>query len=73
MDTDEARYVITGPESIRQVELVGIIGEAVGRGVRWEELPLDRARDELTEAWGDAELVAARLRAWAELVPPRNA
>ena len=65
---DEARYVITGPESIPQVELVGIIGEAVGRGVRWEELPLDRARDELTEAWGDAELVAARLRAWADLV-----
>ena len=57
---DEARYVITGPESIPPVELVGIIGEAVGRGVRWEELPLDRARDELTDAWGHAELVAAR-------------
>jgi len=65
---DGARYVITGPESIPQAELVRIIGEVIGRDVRWEDLPLDRAREELTAAWGDAGFVDARLRAWAALV-----
>lgn len=65
---DEAKYLITGPESIPQAELVRIIGEAIGRDVRWEDLPSNQAREELTEAWGDAEFVDARLRAWAALV-----
>jgi uncharacterized protein YbjT (DUF2867 family) len=65
---DGAKYVITGPESIPQAELVRIIGEAIGRDVRWQELPLDQARKELTAAWGDAAFVDARLRAWAALV-----
>ena len=65
---DEAKYVITGPQTIPQAELVGIIGETIGRDVRWEDLPLDQARVELTAAWGDAGFVDARLRAWAALV-----
>ena len=65
---DEAKYLITGPESIPQADLVRIIGEVIGRDVRWEDLPLDQAREELTKEWGDAELVDARLRAWAALV-----
>lgn len=65
---DEAKYLITGPESIPQAELVRIIGEAIGRDLRWEDLPSNQAREELTEAWGDAEFVDARLRAWAALV-----
>jgi uncharacterized protein YbjT (DUF2867 family) len=65
---NEAKYLITGPESIPQAELVRIIGEVIGRDVRWEDLPLDQAAEELTEAWGDAEFVDARLRAWAALV-----
>jgi uncharacterized protein YbjT (DUF2867 family) len=65
---DGAKYVITGPESIPQAELVRIIGEAIGRDVRWQEVPLDQARKELTAAWGDAAFVDARLRAWAALV-----
>jgi uncharacterized protein YbjT (DUF2867 family) len=65
---DESKYVVTGPESIPQAELVGIIGEAIGRDVRWEDLPPDQARKELTAAWGDAAFVDARLRAWAALV-----
>jgi uncharacterized protein YbjT (DUF2867 family) len=65
---DGAKHVITGPESIPQAELVRIIGEAIGRDVHWEDLPLDQAREELTAAWGDAVFVDARLRAWAELV-----
>jgi uncharacterized protein YbjT (DUF2867 family) len=65
---DGAKYVVTGPESIPQAELARIIGEAIGREVRWEDLPPDQARAQLTAAWGDAGLVDARLRAWAALV-----
>src|SRR5215218_1985644 len=49
---DGAKYLITGPESITQAELVAIIGQVIGREVRWEELPLDAARALLIEAWG---------------------
>lgn len=38
----------------------------IGHDVRWEDLPLNEAREELTAAWGDAEFVDARLRAWAQ-------
>ena len=47
-----AKYVLTGPESITHAEQVRIIGEAVGREVRWEDLPLETARRQLTAAWG---------------------
>jgi uncharacterized protein YbjT (DUF2867 family) len=65
---DGAKYVITGPESIPQAELASIIGEAIGRDVRWEDLPLDAARAQLTAAWGNAEFVEARLNAWRSFV-----
>ncbi|GLX38464.1 nucleotide-diphosphate-sugar epimerase [Streptomyces roseochromogenus] len=65
---DGARYVLTGPESITHAEQVRIIGEAVGRDVRWEDLPVEAAREALTAAWGNAEFVDARLRAWGRFV-----
>lgn len=65
---DGARYVITGPESLPQAELARIIGEVIGRPVRWEEPSLEEARERLTAAWGDARFVEARLRAWAGFV-----
>jgi uncharacterized protein YbjT (DUF2867 family) len=49
---EAARYVITGPESITQARLAQIIGEVVGREVRWEDLPPKTAREQLTAAWG---------------------
>src|SRR3954452_20549929 len=33
-----ARYVLTGPETLTQVEQVHAIGDAIGRPLRWEEL-----------------------------------
>lgn len=63
-----AKYLVTGPESITQAEIVGIIGEAIGRDVRWEEVPLEIARKQLAAAWGDAGFAEARLKAWASLV-----
>ncbi|GHG48047.1 NmrA family NAD(P)-binding protein [Streptomyces griseocarneus] len=60
-----ARYLITGPEAVTHAEQVRIIGEETGREVRWEELPPETARERLTAAWGNAEFVDGRLRAWA--------
>jgi len=53
---------------ITQAELVAIIGQVIGREVRWEELPLDAARALLIEAWGNSHFVEARLKAWASFV-----
>ncbi|WKN14261.1 NAD(P)H-binding protein [Streptomyces sp. JUS-F4] len=61
-------YLLTGPEAITHTDQVRIIGEAIGREVRWEELPVETARRQLTEAWGDSGFVDARLKAWAGFV-----
>ncbi|MEU8121784.1 NmrA family NAD(P)-binding protein [Spirillospora sp. NPDC049024] len=65
---DGAAYVVTGPESLTHREQVRIIGEVVGREVRWEDLPPEIAREQLTAAWGDAAFVQARLKAWQGFV-----
>ncbi|MEU8039431.1 NAD(P)H-binding protein [Streptosporangium sp. NPDC049078] len=44
-----ARYVLSGPETLTQIEQVTAIGEAVGRAVRWEELPPEEALRELVD------------------------
>ena len=36
-----ATYVLTGQESLTQIEQVRLIGEAIGRELRFEELPAD--------------------------------
>lgn len=65
---DRAAYVITGPAAVTHAEQVRIIGEVTGREVRWEEVPVEKAREQLTAAWGSAEFADARLRAWASFV-----
>src|SRR5512135_3600442 len=37
-------YVLTGPESLSQAEQVGIIGDVLGRRIRFEELSPDEFR-----------------------------
>lgn len=61
-------YATTGPESITQAEQVRLIGEALGRPVRWEEQPLEEARTQLREALGNAEFADNALGYWASLV-----
>jgi uncharacterized protein YbjT (DUF2867 family) len=63
-----AKYVLTGPEAVTQAEQVRIIGEAIGRPLRWEELPPDEARRQLIAAWGDPAFVDGALDYWATLV-----
>jgi len=63
-----ARYVLTGPATLTQAEQVQAIGEAIGRTLRWEELPPEAARQELVDTFGDAEFADAALDAWAGFV-----
>jgi uncharacterized protein YbjT (DUF2867 family) len=63
-----AAYPLTGPEQLTQAEQVRQIGEAVGREVRWEEQPLDEARERLLAAWGDPGFVESALETWGSFV-----
>jgi len=44
---DRRDYVLTGPESLTQREQVQIIGEAIGRPLRFDELSHDHARAQM--------------------------
>jgi uncharacterized protein YbjT (DUF2867 family) len=65
-DTEHAGrdYVLTGPESLSQVEQVGIIGAAIGRRIRFQELSPDEFRQEMMKRspgpWVDMLLAAWR-------------
>jgi uncharacterized protein YbjT (DUF2867 family) len=61
-------YLLTGPEVVTQAEQVRLIGEAIGRPVRWEELAPEEARQQLLAAWGDAAFADSALATWAKLV-----
>jgi uncharacterized protein YbjT (DUF2867 family) len=61
-----AEYVLTGPESLTQLEQIATIGRAVGRPVRAEEISPDDARRELLPAFGgSAVVVNYLLEAWS--------
>jgi uncharacterized protein YbjT (DUF2867 family) len=62
------KYLLTGPEAITQADQVRLIGEAIGRSVRWEELAPEVARQQLLAAWGDPDFVDSALATWAGLV-----
>ena len=57
-------YDLTGPESITQAEQVRQIGEALGRPLRFEELPVDAARDQLLAQGWDPAFASGALKAW---------
>ncbi|MDH2425644.1 NAD(P)H-binding protein [Sphaerisporangium sp. TRM90804] len=60
-----AVYELTGPQSLTQAEQVGVIGEVIGRPVRWEETsPQDARRRMLARGW-PAQAVDGILRAQA--------
>lgn len=62
-----ARYHLTGPEQLTQVEQAHVIGEAIGRPVRFEELAPDVARQELFTGVPDS-LVDSILDGHADMV-----
>jgi uncharacterized protein YbjT (DUF2867 family) len=62
---DGAEYVLTGPESLTQREQVEVIGEVIGRPLRFEELSPEEARREIPFP---APALNMLLNAWAAAV-----
>ncbi|MEV4807662.1 NAD(P)H-binding protein [Nonomuraea sp. NPDC049421] len=63
-----AAYHLTGPAELTQIEQVRTIGEVVGREVRWEEQPIEEAREQLMAAWGEPAFVEQALTTWGSFV-----
>ncbi|WP_246148989.1 hypothetical protein [Nonomuraea turkmeniaca] len=63
-----ATYTISGPEALTQVEQARLIGEAIGRPLRFQELN-DRETHELWGSWGwSAEDIDLELYVRSEFV-----
>src|SRR6516162_5952153 len=60
-------YVLTGPESLSQAEQVSIIGDVVGRRIRFEELSPDEFRSETEGSW-PRPAVDMLLAAWGATI-----
>ena len=43
----EARYVLSGPETLTQIKQVQTIGDALTRALRWEEIPREQIKQQL--------------------------
>jgi len=56
-------YVLTGPESLSQAEQVGVIGEVLGRPIRFEELSPEEFRRETAGVW-PGPILDMLLAAW---------
>jgi uncharacterized protein YbjT (DUF2867 family) len=56
-------YVLTGPESLSQAEQVRIIGTAIGRDIKFQELSPDEFRRETAGTW-PRPVVDMLLAAW---------
>ena len=61
------KYVLTGPQSLTQIEQVDTIGEAIGRRLRWEEISPEVARQQMLTSMPPSFADAA-LNYWAKLV-----
>ena len=59
-----ARYLLSGPAVLTQAEQLAAIGQAIGRELRWEELPRQAALQALAAAWGDRAFAETALDAW---------
>lgn len=59
------RYILTGPEALTQAEQVRVIGEGIGRPLRFEDVPREEAAEWMRAAGWSPSLVAPVLEAWA--------
>lgn len=60
--------VLTGPEALTQTDQVHAIGHAIGRPLRFEEIPRDQARPGLIGVFGDEAFADVALDTWAAFV-----
>jgi uncharacterized protein YbjT (DUF2867 family) len=63
-------YVITGPASLTQMQQVGVIGDALGRRLRFEELSPDEFRTATAGVWPE-RVVDMLLAAWRATIGHR--
>ncbi|SCG65831.1 NAD(P)H-binding protein [Micromonospora coxensis] len=63
-----ARYLLSGPAALTQEEQVRVIGRAIGRELRWTDMPVEEARVMLSAAFGDPDFADAALAGWAAFV-----
>ena len=63
-----AEYVMTGPESLSQYEQIAIIGRAIGRSLRIEEMTPDEARQEWPKTLMPLVVTNMLLDAWSAAV-----
>ncbi|GIG62621.1 nucleotide-diphosphate-sugar epimerase [Longispora fulva] len=64
---DQQTYVLSGPETVRQDEQVRIIGQSLGRELRWQDVTADAMRPMLAAAMGSPQFADAALAGWAAL------
>jgi uncharacterized protein YbjT (DUF2867 family) len=62
-----ADYVLTGPDSLSQAEQVSMIGSAIGRRIRFEELSAEEFRRETANSW-PRQVVDMLLAAWGATI-----
>ena len=60
-------YVLTGPESLSQAEQVSVIGDVLGRRIRFEELSPEEFRSETAGSW-PRPVVDMLLTAWGATI-----
>jgi uncharacterized protein YbjT (DUF2867 family) len=65
---DGAKYILTGPQVLTQVEQLRAIGEAIGRPLRYEEILPEAARQRMLTAGWPPSFVDAALKYWAKCV-----
>lgn len=63
-----ARYELTGPSVVTQVEQARLIGAAIGRAVGWVELSEQEARERLRDQGWAPEFIEGGLAHWASIV-----
>lgn len=62
-----AKYVLTGPQALTQIEQVRTIGEAIGRPLRFEEISREAARQQMLARMSPS-VVDIVLDAWERMV-----
>ena len=60
--------VISGPEAITQADQIAAIGTAIGRELRYEDMPHDEAVARLVAMFGDADFARSAVDTWAGFV-----
>ncbi|CAM3459022.1 NAD(P)H-binding protein [Kibdelosporangium persicum] len=63
-----AKYLLSGPELVSQVEQVRIIGDVIGRDLRFDEQPAEEARAKMIAAGWPEAVANGALAAWAGMV-----